>query len=385
MANTADVVIIGGGVMGCSLAYNLARKGVKAVVVEKADIGGEASGSNGGGVRQSARNPKELPLAMASVQLYGQLHEELGMDVEYTRKGNLRLCIDDGDIDRMTQGVESQRAMGLELEMLDAKQVKDINPYVDDIVIGASWCPSDGHVNPFLVTYAFMRKAKELGATILTQEEVIDVKVQKGKVTAVVTDKQIIETEVVVNAAGMAGRKIANMVGLDFPLRPIFSEAMITEPYPRLFDQMVGTAKATFYGRQVAHGSFFWGGFIGTEEFIYRGGKPLFYDMGPALSQRVLEFFPMLADLQVIRTWSGIIAQTVDGIPVLGRTSEVDGFIFCAGFSGHGFGLAPIIGQLMSEMVLGACPVISLDDFCFSRFTGEVDSACVCHGNNTCA
>ena len=82
MANTADVVIVGGGVMGCALAYNLALRGTKAVVVEKADIGGEASGSNGGGVRQSARNPKELPLAMASVQLYGQLHEELGMDVE---------------------------------------------------------------------------------------------------------------------------------------------------------------------------------------------------------------------------------------------------------------------------------------------------------------
>ena len=203
--------------------------------------------------------------------------------------------------------------------------------------------------------------------------------------TAVVTDKRVIETETVVDAAGIAGRKIANMAGLDFPLRPIFSEAIITEPYPRMFEQMVGTAKATFYGRQVPHGSFFWGGFIGTEEFIYRGGKPLFYSMGPALSQRVLEFFPALGDVHVIRAWSGIIAQTVDAIPVLGRTSEVDGFIFCTGFSGHGFGIAPIIGQLMSELVLGACPTISLDDFCFARFTGEVDCACVCHGNNTCA
>ncbi len=384
MADTAEVVIIGGGIMGCSLAYNLAREGLKAVVIEKSDIGGEASGSNGGGVRQSARKPEELPLAMASIQLYGQLHEELGLDVEYVRQGNLRLCIDDGDIANMSQAVANQKALGLELEMLDAKQVKEINPWVSDMVIGASFCPTDGHANPFLVTYGFMRKAKELGAVFRTHEEVKDIRLQKGRVSAVITDKGVIETDLVVNAAGVAGRAIANMVGLDLPMRPIYSEALITEPYPKMFPQMVGTAKSTFYGRQVPHGPFFWGGFTGSEEFIYRGGKPLYYGVGSRISQMVLEFFPALKDVHVIRTWSGIIAQMSDGIPVLGLTDEVPGFVFCTGFSGHGFGLGPIIGKLMCELIMDCQVSIAINNFCFGRFQGGTECSCTCPGDATC-
>jgi len=153
MPQKADAVIIGGGVMGCAIAYNLAKEGLKSVVIEKSDIGGEASGSNGGGVRQSARNLKEMPLAMESIQIYGRLHEELGMDVEYVRQGNLRLCTSDEELELMRQSIENQKNTGLELEMLDRKQVLEINPYVGEKVIGASFCPTDGHVNPFLVIW----------------------------------------------------------------------------------------------------------------------------------------------------------------------------------------------------------------------------------------
>src|SRR5210317_2606954 len=134
MPKKADAVIIGGGVMGCAIAYNLAKQGLKSVVIEKSDIGGEASGSNGGGVRQSARNLKEMPLAMESIQIYGRLHEELGMDVEYVREGNLRLCTSEEELESMRQSVENQKKVGLELEMLDRKQVLEINPYVGEKV-----------------------------------------------------------------------------------------------------------------------------------------------------------------------------------------------------------------------------------------------------------
>ncbi|MGD9122022.1 MAG: FAD-dependent oxidoreductase, partial [Desulfobacterales bacterium] len=277
MPEKADTVIIGGGVMGCAIAYNLAREGLKPVIIERSDIGGEASGANGGGVRQSARNLKEMPLAIESIQIYGQLHEELGMDLEYVREGNLRLCTSEEELDTMRKSVENQKAANLELEMLDRNQVLNINPHIGEKVLGASFCPTDGHVNPFLTTYAFYQKAKSLGARIFTHEEVKDIRLQKSKVSAVITDKQTIETDLVVNAAGVAGRKVANMVGLDLPMRPVFSEAMITEPYPPLFKQMIGHAKGLFYGRQTVHGSFFWGGFVGTEQFIHREGKPLFH------------------------------------------------------------------------------------------------------------
>ena len=384
MPQKADAVIIGGGVMGCAIAYNLAKEGLKSVVIEKSDIGGEASGSNGGGVRQSARNLKEMPLAMESIQIYGRLHEELGMDVEYVREGNLRLCTSDEELETMRQSIKNQKTTGLELEMLDRKQVLEINPYVGEKVIGASFCPTDGHANPFLVTYGFFKKAKSLGAQFYTHEEAREIRLQKGKVAAVVTDKNTFETDLVVDAAGIAGRKVANMVGLDFPMRPLFSEALITEPYPALFKQMIGHAKGLFYGRQTVHGPFFWGGFVGTEEFIYRQGKPLFHYIGPAISQLVLDFFPVLKDIHVIRTWSGLIAQMSDGIPVLGFAQEVPGFVLATGFSGHGFGLAPVIGRLISELIMDCTTSIPISDFCYGRFSRGSDQECACQGNAAC-
>ncbi len=384
MSVKADAVIIGGGVMGCSIAYNLAKEGLKPVIIEKSDIGGEASGSNGGGVRQSARNLKEMPLAIESIQMYGHLHEELGMDVEYVREGNLRLCTSDEELETMRKSVETQRTVGLELKMLDRKQVLEISPYVGDKVIGASFCPTDGHVNPFLVTYGFFKKAKSLGARFHTHEEAAEIRLQKGKVTAVVTDKNTFETDLVVDAAGIAGRKIANMVGLDFPMRPLFSQALITEPYPALFRQMIGHAKGLFYGRQTVHGPFFWGGFVGTEQFIHREGKPLFHFIEPAISRLVIDFFPVLKDLHVIRTWSGLIAQVSDSIPVLGFTQEVPGFIFATGFSGHGFGLAPVIGRLISELIMDCSTSIPISDFCYGRFSRGSDLECACQGNAAC-
>ncbi len=384
MAISADVVIVGGGVMGNAIAYNLAKEGLKPVVIEKGDIGGEASGSNGGGVRQSARNLKEMPLAMKSIQIYGHLHEELGMDVEYVRNGNLRLCTTEEEVETMRRSVENQKEVGLDLEMLDRKQILDINPYVGEKVIGASYCPTDGHVNPLLVTYAFFNRAKELGARYHTHEEVRDIRVRKGRVSAVVTDKDVIETDLVINAAGVAGRQISNMVGLDIPMRPVFSEALITEPYPPLFRHMIGHAKGLFYGRQTVHGPFFWGGFVGTEQFIHREGKPLFYFIGPAISRMVIDFFPVLRDIHVIRMWSGLIAQMSDGIPVLGLVEEVPGFVFATGFSGHGFGLAPVIGRIISDLIMDCEVSVPIHDFCYGRFYRGSDRECSCQGNATC-
>lgn len=384
MPEKADVVIIGGGVMGCAIAYNLAREGLKPAVIEKSDIGGEASGANGGGVRQSARNLKEMPLAIESIRIYGQLHEELGLDVEYVSEGNLRLCITSEELETMRKSVENQKAVGLELEMLDRKQVLKINPHVGEKVLGASFCPTDGHVNPFLVTYGFFKKAKSLGARFFTQEEVKEIRLQKGKVTAVVTNKQMLETDLVVNAAGVAGRDVANMVGMDLPMRPVYSEALITEPYSHLFKQMIGHATGQFYGRQTVHGSFFWGGFVGTEQFIHREGKPLFHFIGPAICQTVIDYFPILKDINVIRMWSGLIAQMSDAIPVLGLTEEVPGFVFATGFSGHGFGLAPVIGRLISELILDCDTSIPISDFCYGRFRKGGDQECACQGNAAC-
>lgn len=364
-----DAVIVGGGVNGSAIAYNLAKRGLKPLIVEKTDICAEASNANGGGVRQSARDDRELPLAMLSVKLFETLSEELGHDVEYRQAGNLRLCTTEDQLAAMAAMVEKQRGMGLELEMLDQKQVRELCPYVADKVIGASHCPTDGHANPMATTFAFAKKARELGAELALGEEVVDITLSGGAVTGVVTNKGRYNAPVVVNVAGVKGREVARMVGLDFPMRPVFTEVLITEASRPLFPQMFGTASSDFYGHQCKHGSFVWGGFAGYESFLHEGlDKPNYSQIGPAICRAVLNFFPVLKDLHVIRVWSGLIAQVSDKAPVLGRVEEAPGYVSATGFSGHGFGICAAVGKLIGEVVADGRPSLSLEAFRYDRF-----------------
>jgi sarcosine oxidase subunit beta len=374
MAESWDAIVIGAGVNGCAIAYNLARRGLKTCILDKGDVCGQASGQNGGGVRQSARDPREMPLAMLSVKLFEQLHEELGADVEYHQGGNLRLCMTPEQEEAMRGAVERQRAeFGLPVEYLDGEGVRAVNPHVSEIVIGASHCPTDGHANPMLTTYAFLRKARELGAELRTREAVSAIRLGRGRVAGVETDKGFYATELVVNAAGIGGRTVANMVGLDFPMTPVFTEVLVTEACEPLFPQMIGTAVSDFYGHQTAHGSFVWGGFVGYETFLFdraRCGesRPNYPEVASAICRTVLRYFPSLARLNVIRTWGGLIAQVADKVPVLGLVDEVPGYVSATGFSGHGFGISPAIGRVISQAALGETPEVDLQPFAYDRF-----------------
>ncbi|MFR4700476.1 MAG: NAD(P)/FAD-dependent oxidoreductase, partial [Christensenellaceae bacterium] len=167
---TASVIIIGGGVMACATAYNLAKRGMNDIIVlEKKEIGNGGSCRNAGGVRQSARDTRELPLAMYAVaNIWPTLGEELGADVEYCRKGNLRLGKTEAHIKTLIDRTEKSKAVGLDVEMVSAEEAKEICPYVSDEVIGASWCPTDGHANPLHTTLGFYRKALSMGVTFIT-------------------------------------------------------------------------------------------------------------------------------------------------------------------------------------------------------------------------
>ncbi len=374
MSTSYDAVVIGAGVNGCAIGYNLAKRGLKVLILDKGDVCGQASGQNGGGVRQSARDPRELPLAMYSVSLFEGLADELGYDVEYVQGGNLRLCVTAEHETAMRDAVEKQRAeFGLPVEYLDHDAVREVNPHVADIVRGASYCPTDGHANPMLTTYAFLRKALALGAELRVQETVRSIRRSKGRVAAVVTNKGTYGAGLVVNVAGIGGRRVANMVGLDFPMTPVFTEALVTEAREPLFPQMIGTAASDFYGHQTEHGSFVWGGFIGYDAFLYddRGvaeRRPNYPEIASAICRTVLRYFPLLHDVHVTRVWSGLIAQVADKVPVLGAVAETPGYISATGFSGHGFGIAPAIGRVISQVALGETPDVDIAAFAHDRF-----------------
>lgn len=371
---TADVIIIGGGVVGCAAAYYLAKKGVTDVIVLEADksIGHGGSSRNGGGVRQSGRDVRELPYAMYAVQnMWPTLSEELGMDVEYYQRGNLRLGKTDAHLKKLNTLASNAQALGLDMHVIDGKEVKEICPYLSDEIIGASWCPTDGHANPLLTTLAYYKRALEMGVRFFTEAKVQTLKKIKGVLRQVILETgEIFEGEQVIVAAGYESRFLARTVGIDVPMTRYFEEALVTEMQPKMFDIMLGTADADFYGHQSQHGSFVFGSESGLEEAT---------DMAPedlrtsaltlsAGCRAVMGYIPMLADAKIVRSWGGWLDLCYDGVPVISKVKEVPGLILACGFTGHGFGTAPSVGLMLAQMVLGEETVVDISALRYDRF-----------------
>ncbi|MEA4932138.1 MAG: FAD-binding oxidoreductase [Lawsonibacter sp.] len=369
MSLTADVIVIGAGIMGNATAYQLAKAGYQVIVLEKGDVVGDGGSSrNGGGVRQSARDVRELPLAIYGVEhLWPTLGEELGFDVEYRQKGNLRLAKDEAGIEKLNQLASSSKKNGLKVDVIGADEVRQICPYFSDDIVGASWCPTDGHANPLMTTLAYYIRAREMGVQFITGEEVVTLQKVAGRVRRVVTETETYEADTVVLAAGFGSRRIAETVQLFIPMENRLLETYVTEAFPPMFEQMLGTADASFYGRQTPHGSFVLGCGIPTV-FEYdkqaAGTSELMY----FTSHNVLQFIPRLANVKVVRSWGGWMDLVTDGIPVIDAPEEVPGLILACGFSGHGFGIAPAVAQTVSEMVQKKEPTIQVPGLAYSRF-----------------
>ena len=256
MSNCAEVIIIGGGVIGCATAYYLAKEGTSVIVLEGSDHIGNGGSSRNGGVRQSGRDPRELPLAMYGIRtLWPHLSEELETDCEYHQDGNLRLGKTEKHREILEGLADRARACGLDVRMIDGDEVRRINPHLSHEVTVASWCPTDGHANPLTTTLGFYKMARRLGARFITGEPVTELRTVKGKIRKVITPNNVYEGEQVLVAAGLHSREILGTVGIDVPMDGSLLEALVTEAEAPMFDQMLGTADADFYGHQTKHGS----------------------------------------------------------------------------------------------------------------------------------
>lgn len=374
MNNKSDFIIIGGGVIGCATAYYLALKGAGSItVLEEHEIGFGGSARNGGGVRQSARDTRELPLAMYAVKnFWPTLSEELGVDVEYCCKGNLRLGMNENHLAILQELVDNSTANGLDVRMISPQEAKEICPYISDEIAGASWCPTDGHANPLKTTLAFYKRARELGVRFILGEKVLEIKKYRGQARYVVTSQNTYETDMIILTAGFESRAIANTVGIDIPMEKEFTEMTVTEAYPHLFDQMIGTAMSDFYGHQSAHGSFVFGGSSGLEPYDSKYPTTITHSItAPSLSRAIIKYFPVLRNLKIIRTWSGWIDMCADHVAVLSGVNEVPGLVLGCAFTGHGFGIAPIAGALLSEIALGEDTTLPIEAFRYDRFRAK--------------
>ncbi len=375
MTQTAEVIIIGSGVIGNAAAYYLACKGRKVIVLEGSDnIGNGGSSRNGGGDRQSGRDPRELEMVMWGIQnLWPHLHEELDADVEYVQKGNLRLGKTAAHMQILQKLTDSAVKCGLDVRMIDAQEVRRINPYLSEEVIGASWCPTDGHANPMKTTLAYYRKARTLGVRFITGEKVVRLEKIHGKLRKVITEKNVYEAEKVLVAAGYESREIIRTVGIDVPMIKQKMQCLVTEAEPRMFEQMLGTAEADFYGHQSSHGSFVFGGSSGQEGYESDKDRLIASSISvPCICRGILKYFPNLAETKIVRAWTGWIDPCVDGIPVMSNVEEAEGLYLATGFSGHGFGIAPAAGYHLSQMICEEEPVVDMRAFRYDRFKAKI-------------
>lgn len=375
MSNTADVVIIGGGVVGCAAAYYLAKAGNTNVIVLEGtkSIGHGGSSRNGGGVRQSGRDVRELPYAMYGIKhLWPTLSEELGVDVEYTQKGNLRLGKTEAHLEKLQTLANNAQSVGLDVRMVDAKEVKEICPYLSDDIIGASWCPTDGHANPLTTTLGYYKRALEMGVRFYTDAEVTELRKVKGKVRKVILkDGTVFEGETIILAAGYESRYIARTVGVDVPMTRLIDECLVTEMQPHMFDIMLGTAGADFYGHQAKHGSFVFGSDCGYEEVTDMTDPSKLITNAMTLSascRAIMGYVPALKDAKIVRSWCGWLDNAFDGVPFISKVDEAEGLILACGFTGHGFGTAPAVGLMLSQMVAGENTVVDITPLRYDRF-----------------
>ena len=375
MSNCAEVIIIGGGVIGCATAYYLAKEGTSVIVLEGSDhIGNGGSSRNGGGVRQSGRDPRELPLAMYGIRtLWPHLSEELETDCEYHQDGNLRLGKTEKHREILEGLADRARACGLDVRMIDGNEVRRINPHLSHEVTVASWCPTDGHANPLTTTLGFYKMARRLGARFITGEPVTELRTVKGKIRKVITPNNVYEGEQVLVAAGLHSREILGTVGIDVPMDCSLLEALVTEAEAPMFDQMLGTADADFYGHQTKHGSFVFGGSSGLEPFYKDNGTPVTSSRtAPCICRGIMKYFPELADAKIVRTWAGWSDRSADGVPVLGAVDEIPGLYAACAFTGHGFGISPAVGDQLAKLIRTGSTDVDLSPLRYDRFHAKI-------------
>ncbi len=372
MRRRADVVIIGAGVTGAALAYELAVRGIRDVVIlERRFPCAGATGRCGGGIRQQFTTPHNIRLAMESVKRYETLSEELGVDIEFVQGGYLILAETEGEREAQEKAVALQHDLGLPSVLLTPEEAVGVLPLLDGgTIIGATYCPTDGHANPFRVVEGYLKQARRLGVAVEKFTEVVGLEVQGGRIVGVETNRGRISPGVVVNAAGAWSGEIARMAGVELPNVPIRHEIAITEPVQLIMEVMVISIHNGIYFSQTKEGQIIGG--IGLPD--EKPGRNLSSSLEflRVYARELLRYVPAFGQLSVLRQWAGLYDVTPDAQPILGPTPGLENLIQANGFSGHGFMIAPAVAAHLADYIEGGTRSEILGKLSLERFEREL-------------
>ncbi|MBS1248536.1 MAG: 4-methylaminobutanoate oxidase (formaldehyde-forming) [Chloroflexi bacterium] len=351
--STANVIIIGGGVMGASTAYHLAERGVKDVLLlEKEEFFGQgATGRCAGGVRYQFATDVNIRLSLESLPMLERFEEEFDQAIDYHQVGYLFLLTREKDLEMFRQNVALQHRLGVETEWLTGDEVRERLPLMNlDDVIAATNNAKDGVVDPNGVVMGYIGAAQRLGVTALGNVEVTDIRVEGGKVAGVVTSKGEVAAPTVVNAAGPWAGQIGQMAGVPIPIRPLRRQWLTTTPLPDLppdFPFVIDFAQSLYFHPE---GEGLLTGMSNPGE-EYGFGQNIDPDWEITHMEAAIKRLPMLQQAGLASHLAGLYEVTPDAHPIYGPT-PLDGFHVVAGFSGHGFMHGPVSGKLMAEIIL---------------------------------
>lgn len=385
--NVADVVVIGGGIIGCSIAYQLKKKGVKRVVlIERRGIGEETSSACDGGVNLQTKAPgPALRLAKRSVKLYETLSKELDYDVHFEKMGGMVMVDSPELMPVIEHSVAEQVAAGVDVTIISGDEARKMEPCLSDRVIAATYCPDDGRVSPIFTTIAYAKVAGRLGVEFLLHTAVTGILVEHGEVVGVQTTRGDIRADTVINACGVFAPEIGKMVGLDIPIIPRKGQLTVTEQIAPCVTHNLTCARyialkhnpdlaktsddptmrlgVSLFLEQTHEGNILFGSNREWSGF----DKSTSYEILNAVCNYATSFVPFLKNLNIIRTFAGL-RPYCEGGPILGPVDGLHGFIMAAGHEGDGIAMAPITGDILSDYVVTEKVTEDIQPFLFSRF-----------------
>ncbi len=414
---SADVVIVGGGIIGCSAAYFLAKQGLSVALFEKGRVAGEQSGRNWGWVRQQGRSPVELPLMMRSLGLWQHLPGDLGEDIGFTQGGSLYLTEDSSQLAELEEWLVVARAHELDTRLLSGRELEDVLKFDADRWAGALYTASDARAEPSRAAAAIARGARRAGAHVVTCCAVRGIERAAGRVHGVVTEHGSVAAHAVVCAGGAWTRLFCGSLGISVPQLTVLGTVARTAPTTQLLAGQawcprIAIRRRADGGYTAAHGGSFQHSLTpdtfrfatkflpafrqGHESLRLKVGREFFtalttparWDLdapspfererilNPAPEQKVLgqvrdalnRWFPEIGSAPFVETWGGLIEASPDVLPIISSSDGFEGLFIATGFSGHGFGIAPGAGKLIADMVSGAAKRDELSAFRLGRF-----------------
>lgn len=375
MSAQADVIVVGGGLMGAATAFFLRQRGKRVILIERGLIGQQASGTNFGNVRRQGRFLPQLPLANRSRAIWGRLPELLGEDAEFIATGHVRVTFRKEAIGELEDHAAKARAYDLHLELLTHNALRDRFPFLSPEAVAGSYSPLDGHANPRLAAPAFGRAAKRAGAEVHENTEVVAIERVGADFEVATRDGRRFQAPVVQISAGAWAGALAARFGEPVPMTPRGPQMAVTEPMPYRIEPVIGVhshvPEEGVYLRQVKRGNIVYGGGLrgpALPDEIRAHVDPVNTLRQLTHLRRVL---PAIARLRTIRVWSGIEGYMKDDIPIMGPSAKVPGLFYAFGFCGHGFQLGPGVGDTMAELIATGATSTPIEPFHIKRFASE--------------